>query len=135
MASSSIANSKYFNKLSVNKLEVNNLKVNEEKQTQRSWLFSLIGNCEYNAIDNTLKLVEHDTLKLLGFTDRPYRKQINFDGYNNTLKPIPILELLFDEDNSIDSFSQDPPNAVLVMNNKQVVYELVHLMNLQRHLN
>ena len=98
---------------------MNNLKVNEEKQTKPEWLFSLIGDAKYDASTNTLTLVNKDKLKLLGFTDRPYREQTKYD--NATL----ILELLFNEDNSKDSFSEDPPNAVLVMNNKQVVYELV----------
>ena len=120
MASSATSNSKYFNRLEVNRLEVNNLKVNEEKQTEPSWLFSLIGDATYSASTNTLTLVNNDKLKLLAFTDRPYRKQSKIDD------PISTLNFLFNKDNSIDSFSEDPPNAVLVMNNKQVVYELDH---------
>ncbi len=134
MTSSRISSSKYFNRLEVNRLEVNNLKVNEEKQTKPEWLFSVIGNATFNADTNTLTLVDNDKLKLLGFTDRPYRRQKEFNN------PISRLNLLFNADNSIDSFSADPPNAVLVMNNKQVVYELVkfdtntfHLKPLPNH--
>ena len=135
MASSRISSSKYFNRLQVNRLEVNNLKVNEEKQTNPEWLFSLIGDATYNASTNTLTLVDNDKLKLLGFTDRPYRQQIEFDD------PLQELNFLFSKtNNDPDSFNKDPPNAVLVMNNKQVVYELVkfdtntfHLKPLPNH--
>ena len=135
MASSRTSSSKYFNRLEVNKLEVNNLKVNEEKQTNPEWLFSLIGDATYNASTNTLTLVDNDKLKLLGFTDRPYRQQIEFDD------PLQELNFLFSKtNNDPDSFNKDPPNAVLVMNNKQVVYELVkfdtntfHLKPLPNH--
>ena len=135
MASSRISSSKYFNRLQVNRLEVNNLKVNEEKQTNPEWLFSLIGDATYNASTNTLTLVDNDKLKLLGFTDRPYRQQIKFDD------PLQELNFLFSKtNNDPDSFNKDPPNAVLVMNNKQVVYELVkfdtntfHLKPLPNH--
>ena len=135
MASSATSNSKYFNRLEVNRLEVNNLKVNEEKQTNPEWLFSLIGDATYNASTNTLTLVDNDKLKLLGFTDRPYRQQIEFDD------PLQELNFLFSKtNNDPDSFNKDPPNAVLVMNNKQVVYELVkfdtntfHLKPLPNH--
>jgi len=120
MASSIISSSKYFNRLEVNRLEVNNLKVNEEKQTKPSWLFSLIGDATYSASTNILTLVNNEKLQLLAFTDRPYRKQFKIDD------PISTLNFLFNKDNSIDSFSEDPPNAVLVINNKQVVYELDH---------
>ena len=128
MASSRISSSKYFNRLEVNRLEVNNLKVNEEKQTKPEWLFSLIGEATFDAFTNKLTLINTDNkdkLKLLGFTDRPYRKQIQFDD------PLTKLDSLFSKtNNNADSFNEDPPNAVLVMNNKQVVYELDHF-----HLN
>ena len=128
MASSRVLNYKYFNKLGVNRLEVNYLKVNEEKETspkKPSWLFSLIGDALYIASTNTLTLLNIDNLKLLGFTNRPYRQQIQFDGVNHPSKPIQVLKELFSKmNNNADSFSADPPNAVLVMNNKQVVYEL-----------
>ena len=87
MASARITDSKYLNKLSVNKLEVNNLKVNEEKVIKPSWLFSLIGECVYNASNNELTITNNDKLKLVGFTDRPYRKQTKFEN--------PILDLDF----------------------------------------
>jgi len=120
MTSSRISSSKYINRLEVNRLEANNLKVNKEKQTKPSLLFSLIGDSVYSAHTNTLTLVNNDKLKLLAFTDRPYRKQSKIDD------PTSTLNFLFNKDNSIDSFSEDPPNAVLVINNKQVVYELDH---------
>ena len=127
MASSRISSSKYFNRLEVNRLEVNNLKVNEEKQTKPEWLFSVIGDATFNADTNTLTLVNNDKLKLLGFTDRPYRQQIQYDGKNTEFGPLQQLNFLFRKtNNNTDSFSEDPPNAVLVMNNKQVVYELDH---------
>lgn len=83
-------------------------------------MFSLIGECTYNALENKLIIVDNNKLKLLGFTYRPYRQQMKYDN------PITVLNNLFNKNNNPDSFSKDPPNATLVLNNKQVVYKLIN---------
>ena len=96
-----------------------NIKCPKEKE---SWLFSLdIAKGTWrpkstNSIINVLQFRKND-VKLLKFTDRPLRLEKNVEDVATT------LDYLFNE-NSVKSFSIDPPNAVLTIKTNQKAFEI-----------
>ena len=120
MTSSSTLPSKFFNNLDLNHLQALNSKVSNFNDPTPSYLFSiLINNATLNKLSDkaTLTFTTTDVLSIIKFTDRPLRQTstITLDDFTN----------LFIPDNSgFNSFSEDPPNGVLVNKNEQKTYEL-----------
>ena len=100
-----------------------NNKISCPKENEKeSWLFSLdIAKGTWrpkstNSIINVLQFRKND-VKLLKFTDRPLRLEKNVEDVATT------LDYLFNE-NSVKSFSIDPPNAVLTIKTNQKAFEI-----------
>jgi hypothetical protein len=118
MSSSSLLPNKYFDKLLVNKLQAVSSKI--KNQDTESYLYSLdIQNGDWNG--NKLKFFKTG-LDLLTFSDRPFRYQEQVSGLSAEQQ----LDILFTE-NTNNSFTEDPPNAVLVTNTGQEAFEITKL--------
>ncbi len=132
MASGSLLNNIRINNLLVNRLQANKVKAKNDSST---WLFSLMvptaswtnllssDNEHYGTL-----IFDKQGIDLVTFSDRPKRLVDPKDtglGEN----PEEILNRLFNADNNVDSFSDDPPNATLVVNHlrKQIVIEMISL--------
>ena len=116
MASSSILDSKYFNKLQVNRLEANDIKSDNIIPGSISYLFSGVfdkAKFDRNETGGTLTITKDNTESIIQFSDRPFRKTENID-FNTFVS-------LFDT-SGIDSFQELPPNCVLTHDEEQKTY-------------
>ena len=116
-SSSSLLPNLSANRMQVNRLQANDLKVSnlKEENSQMSLLFSLqLKNGNWTGSQLIFNKNEVD---LITFSDRPFRYQ----KHNTDSEATEILEQLFTEDGP-DSFTEDPPNAVLSTKNGQEVF-------------
>lgn len=122
--SNSLLSNKYFNKLYVNRLRAITLKYNSKKDENPELLFSIvINNSSYNENSKILSLsIQENTDSMITFTDRPFR------DYNVDNNIINTLQMLF---STISSFNSDPPNGIIILEDKQYPYtfELNNIYN------
>ena len=113
---------RYFNRLAVNRLQALSLKAESTKE-KPSYLFSLdIKEGKFD--NNTLTFNNNNNYELITFTDRPFRYSSGETDGNKAEKQ---LNDLFNLDNSENSFSNDPPNAVLITSDGQEAFEVLKL--------
>ena len=75
----------------------------DTKKSNESWLFV---HTAYNTqVTNTTTIMMPVTNDIFAFTDRPYRKHFYMNGEQ--------FASLWDDNEEIDNFYTDPPNAVL----------------------
>ena len=116
MSSSSTLPSKYFNRLLVNRLQAqNSYIINDDKI---SFLYSLLfksATFTKNNTGGTLTFSSADVDSVIQFSDRPFRQTgtISIDNF---------IDLF--SDLGINTFTDDPPNGVLVSSEEQKTYEL-----------
>ena len=124
MASRSLGKNSYFNRLDVNRLETLNLKAESTKESTEkpSYLFSL--DIKDGKFENNVLSFNNSDYELLTFTDRPFRYASNNEEGSQAENQ---LNFLFNLDNSSNSFTEDPPNAVLVTKDGQEVFEILSL--------
>ena len=119
MASKSILDSKFFNKLQINKLQAVETKI-LNKVKEEKFLFSLEIQEAYFKDKNTLYFEKiNNNYNLITFSDRPFR-------YSNTVfgqDAIKQLENLYNE-NTRNNFKDDPPNGVIVTDKFQATFIL-----------
>ena len=108
MSSSSTLPSKYFNRLQVNRLQANNSYVINDNIP--SYLFSLLINNATFTKNNTGGILTFSSAQVIQFTDRPLR-QTGFISIDN------FIDLF--SDLGINTFTDDPPNGVLVSTEEQ----------------
>ena len=121
MASSSLLDSKYFDKLNINRLQANDIKSDNIQSdniisTKPQYLFSAVfnnGKFERTETVGKLSFTEDNTDSIIMFSDRPLRQTgtISFDTFVK----------LF-ETSGNNSFEEYPPNAVLVHSKEQRTY-------------
>ena len=107
MSSSSLLNNKFLDRAIFNRVKILNF------QQRESFLYSLFIN--FGIIENN-KIIFNKTenIDLLTFSDRPF----SYSSENSDVNSLIELNNLFNENTDLDfSFSQEPPNAVLVINN------------------
>ena len=126
MSSFSTLSSKYFNKLNVNKLVANTAVVNDLSVLNQlnpqnpSYLYSLLltsATLNKTTTGGTLTFIKSEVDSVIEFTDRPFRKT------NNNYSIDYFIDLFYVVGNN--TFSDDPPNGVLVTENGQKTYELL----------
>lgn len=120
MSSSSLVSNRYFDKLVVNSLQVQEIKTDKTYPERKQYLYSIIlkaATFHKNENGGILSFTRSNT-NIIQFTDRPFQKStsnFNFD----------IFAKLFEENNnSNNSFYKDPPNGVLVIEDKQKTYKI-----------
>ena len=117
MASSRILSSKAVNKLQVNRLDAQAIRSDNIRSLNESFLFSAVfnGNFTRNPNGGTLTFTRGDIESIIQFSDRPFRqtRTITFEQFISLFLP-----------NNIDSnsFSENPPNVVLVHGEEQKTY-------------
>ena len=122
MASRSLGNNVYYNRLYINRLESLSLKTesNKESTEKPSYLFSL--DIKKGKFNNNILTFNNNNYDLLTFTDRPFRyASSNVEGIQAENQ----LNFLFNLNNSSNSFTEDPPNGVLVTKDGQEIYEIL----------
>jgi hypothetical protein len=123
MSSSSILSSKYYNKLNVNKLVANAAIINDLSVLNKpnpSYLYSLLFNTatlNKTTSGGTLTFIKSEVDSVIEFTDRPFRKTYNNFSIDD------FIGLFYVVGNN--TFSDDPPNGVLVTESGQKTYELL----------
>ena len=123
MSSSSILSSKYYNKLNVNKLVANAAIINDLSVLNKpnpSYLYSLLFNTatlNKTTSGGTLTFIKSEVDSVIEFTDRPFRKTYNNYSIDD------FIGLFYVVGNN--TFSDDPPNGVLVTESGQKTYELL----------
>ena len=120
MASNSLLPNKYDDKLAVNRLQaVGGIRTNNIESLTPSYLYSLVfeGIFERNSEYGILTIPKNKYESGIAFTDRPFRQSDN----TFTLEEFTSL---FTITADYDTFEQDPPNGVLVHNEKQQTYEI-----------
>ena len=123
MSSFSTLSSKYFNKLNVNKLVANTAEINDFSvlnPQNPSYLYSLLltsATLNKTTTGGTLTFIKSEVDSVIEFTDRPFRKT------NNNYSIDYFIDLFYVVGNN--TFSDDPPNGVLVTENGQKTYELL----------
>ena len=109
----------YANKLQVNRLQANDLKVLnlKEENPQESFLYSL--HLKKGNWNGSQLIFDKNEVDLITFSDRPftYQKKTTDSQATDT------LNRLFSEGGN-NSFTEDPPNAVLSTNHGQEVFQI-----------
>jgi len=121
MASSSLLSSKYFDKLQVNRLKAIDIKSDNIYPEGPSYLFSVVFNnakFDRNNTGGTLIFTKDDIESIIQFTGRPFRQTQNIT-YED------FISLFNANVVGINTFVEDPPNAVLVHLEEQRTYKLV----------
>jgi hypothetical protein len=125
MSSFSTLSSKYFNKLNVNKLVANTAVINDFSvlnQQNPSYLYSLLltsATLNKTTTGGTLTFIKSEVDSVIEFTDRPFRKTYNNYSIDD------FIGLFSSYVVGNNTFSDDPPNSVLVTENGQKTYELL----------
>ena len=116
MASSRILSNLALDKLQINRLDAQAIRSDNIKSLSISFLYSLdfIGTFDRTPEGGVLTINENDVKSIIKFSDRPFRKTDTID--------FRYFLHLFVVRNGIDTFSQDPPNGVLVHNEEQRSY-------------
>ena len=122
-SSSSTSKNLYANKLQLNRLQANALKVRNlkddtsQESSQESFLYSL--HLKNGNWTGTQLIFDKNEVDLITFSDRPFRyqKQTTDSEATNTLNTV------FSEGGN-NSFTEDPPNAVLSTTDGQEVFEI-----------
>lgn len=115
MSSYSLLSNKYLYRAIFNRVKILNL------QQQESFLYSLFIN--FGIIENN-KIIfnKTDNIDLLTFSDRPFL----FSSENSDVNSVTELNNLFNENKDLDfSFFQEPPNAVLVIDNNMYAIKIL----------
>ena len=118
MASSRILFSKAVDKLQVNRLDAQAIRSDNIKSLFPSFLFSAVFNnatFDRNVTGGTLTITKYNTESIIKFSDRPFRQtdNITFEQF------VSLFGIL---NSGLNSFAEDPPNAVLVHNEEQRTY-------------
>lgn len=115
-SSNSLLNNRSFNKLAVNRLDAQKIRSNNISSYTPSYLFSAVFNGDFirNETGGLLILNESDIDSIIEFSDRPFR-QTKYISFNN------FISLFYIRDN-LNTFSEDPPNVVIVHENEQRTY-------------
>lgn len=112
--SNSLLPNKYYNKLFVNRLETIDLKYNSIKENETLLFSMVINSSSFDENSNILSLTIQENIdSMITFTDRPIR---NYNVDNN------IINTLQDLFSTISSFNSDPPNGIIILDNKQYPY-------------
>ena len=120
MASNSLLPNKYYDKLVVNRLQaVGGIRSNNVESLTPSYLYSLVfeGTFERNSEGGILTIPKNKFESGIVFTDRPFRQ-------SDDTFTLEEFTSLFRTTIGTDTFEEDPPNGVLVHNEKQQTYEI-----------
>lgn len=116
--SNSLLDNKLFNNLIVNRLSAQKIRSDNVESLTPSYLFSAIfTNSSFTPIGNngTLVIDKSTNPSIIRFSDRPFRqsKRISLDDF---------IQLFSPDESGLDTFYEDPPNAVLSHNDQQQTY-------------
>ena len=119
MSSSSLLSNNAFNRLSVNRLDAQAIRSDNISSANPSFLYSILFKFATFTRNNTggklIINVDQKFDSVIQFSDRPFRQQ----------KPISLYDfILLFFTNQQNSFSQDPPNAVLSHQLEQRTYKM-----------
>ena len=119
MSSNSLLSNKAFNRLSVNRLDAQAIRSDNISSANPSFLYSILFKFATFTRNNTggklIINVDQKFDSVIQFSDRPFRQQ----------KPITLYDfILLFLNNQQNSFSQDPPNAVLSHQFEQRTYKM-----------
>ena len=120
MASSSNLPSKFFNSIYINRLQALNSKVSNFNDPTPNFLFSILFNdatLNKHPDKATLSFTSSNISSIIQFTDRPLRQ-------SKTISSEDFLSLFNVDNSGFNSFAEDPPNGVLVLNKEQKTYEI-----------
>lgn len=117
MVSNSLLSSRYYDKLKVNRLETQTIVSDNILPEKSSYLFSInLNNAKFDRNENggNLLITKNDTESIIQFSDRPLRQTetIDFEFFID----------LFKNNLENNSFSEDPPNGVLIHDEEQRTY-------------
>lgn len=119
MSSNSLLSNKAFNRLSVNRLDAQAIRSDNISSANPSFLYSILFKFATFTRNNTggklIINVDQKFDSVIQFSDRPFRQQKTITLYD--------FILLF-LNNQQNSFSQDPPNAVLSHQLEQRTYKM-----------
>jgi len=119
MSSSSLLPNKAFNRLSVNRLNAQSIRSDNIIPSSPSFLFSILFKFSTFIRNNTggklIINVDQKNDSVIQFSDRPFR-QTNF------ISLLDFILLFFS--NQQNSFTKDPPNAVLTHKDEQRTYKM-----------
>jgi len=119
MSSSSLLPNKAFNRLSVNRLNAQSIRSDNIIPSSPSYLFSILFKFSTFIRNNTggklIINVDQKNDSVIQFSDRPFR-QTNF------ISLLDFILLFFS--NQQNSFTKDPPNAVLTHKDEQRTYKM-----------
>ena len=120
MSSSSTLPNKYFNRLQVNRLQAQNSKITTLDSSDPKYLFSLLLNkatLTKTSGGGTLTFTKDKVESVIEFTERPLKltKTISIDSFIDLFSPGIAGD---------NTFSEDPPNSVLVFKEEQKTYQL-----------
>jgi len=119
VSSNSLLSNNAFNRLSVNRLHAQAIRSDNISSLNPSFLYSILFNFATFKRNNTggklIIAVDQKYDSVIQFTDRPFRQQKTITLYD-------FILLFFT--NQQNSFSQDPPNAVLSHQLEQRTYKM-----------
>ena len=127
-SSNSLLDNRSFNKLVVNRLDAQKIFSDNISSLTPSYLFSAVfnGNFSRNSTGGTLTFTKSDVDSIIQFSDRPFRQtnNITFEQFISLFSGLNI---------GSNTFSEDPPNVVLVHEEEQRTY-IIRLASLSKNL-